>query len=333
MLLAATLLALLQLAQQDYLADATKALDADQPAVAEPLLRKAIEANPNDYFAHFNLGLALSLQDKDSEAITEFRTTLQQKPGLYEAELNLGMVLLRDKQPAEAVSVLKEAAAVKPTDPTPNFYLAQAFFDTGDAEQALQHYRLVAEADPKSARAQYGIGRSLLRMGKRDEAAPYYQAAAALDLDYRDRLQELTPTAPSPSPPQNLPSEYDRIMNSAKGLRDTHQSQKAAEQFLAATKLRPEAVEPWRELAALLVEEKNYTQGLAALDRAKALAPETPGQLYFRAISLDGLRQHKPAIEAYRQFLAVAGGKFPNQEFLSRQRVRIIEEEIKRGAK
>ena len=67
MLLSATLLALLQLAQQDYLADAAQALDADQPAVAEPLLRKALEANPNDYFAHFNLGLALSMQVKDAE--------------------------------------------------------------------------------------------------------------------------------------------------------------------------------------------------------------------------------------------------------------------------
>jgi len=74
-------------------------------------------------------------------------------------------------------------------------------------------------------------------------------------------------------------------------------------------------------------------QGLDALDRAKAMAPETPGQLYFRAISLDGLRQHKPALEAYRQFLAVADGKFPDQEFLSRQRMRIIEEEIRRGIK
>jgi tetratricopeptide (TPR) repeat protein len=354
------LLIALLLAQQDYLEQATRALDADQPAVAEPLLRKAIEAHPKDYFAHFNLALALSMQAKDAEAIAEFRTTLEEKPGLYEAELNLGMVLLRSKQSAAALEVLKQAVETKPADATVNFYLAQAFLDTGDAEQALAHFRVVAEVDPKSPRAQLGIGRCLVRQGKLADAEPYYQAAGKLDLDYRDQLVELAeayekanriPAAiaiyrqlgDKPGVAQRIaqlehpapagPSEYERVLNAAKGLRDTHQAQQAAQQFLVAAKLRPDAPEPWRELAALLIEAKNYTPGLEALDRAKALAPERTGELYFRAIALDGLRQHKPAIEAYQKFLAVAGGKFPDQEFLARQRVRIIEEEIKRGIK
>ena len=48
------------------------------------------------------------------------------------------------------------------------------------------------------------------------------------------------------------------------------------------------------------------------------------------AITLDRLKQQKPALEAYRQFLAVAGGKFPDQEFQSRQRARILEKELSR---
>jgi tetratricopeptide (TPR) repeat protein len=357
-MLAALLHLLLFAPQQNSDLDAAmKALDADQPAVAEPLLRKIVAANPNDYFAHFNLGLALSMEVKDAEAIAEFRTTLSQKPGLYEAELNLGMVLLRAKQPADAISILKDAVDAKPSDPTPNFYFADALLQTGDAEQALTHFRIVATADPQSARAQSGIGRSLVRLGKLPEAEPYYRVAGALDLDYRDQLLELAgeyekahQTAQAiaiykefPDKPyarQQLhelttvkPTEYELQMERAKELRDKHQSLQAAQEFLAATKLRPDAVEPWRELAALLIAAKNYTQGLAALDRAKALAPERAGELYYRAISLDGLKQQKPAIAAYQRFLAIAGGKFPDQEFLARQRTRIIEEEIKRGIK
>ncbi|HVW84214.1 MAG TPA: tetratricopeptide repeat protein, partial [Bryobacteraceae bacterium] len=64
----------------DYLADAQKALDANQPAAAEPLLRKAIEADPASYAAHFNLALSLSLQHKDPEAVSEYRKTLELKP-------------------------------------------------------------------------------------------------------------------------------------------------------------------------------------------------------------------------------------------------------------
>jgi Tfp pilus assembly protein PilF len=57
----------------DDVADALKLLDAKKPAEAEPLLRKAIEADPADTFAHFNLALALSLQQKDPEAVAEYR--------------------------------------------------------------------------------------------------------------------------------------------------------------------------------------------------------------------------------------------------------------------
>src|ERR1700683_2380019 len=95
--------------QQDFLAEGLKALDANQPAAAEPLLRQAVEADANDFSAHFNLALALSLQQKDAEAIQELRRTLELKPGLYQADSNLGTLLLRNKRAAEAVPVLKEA--------------------------------------------------------------------------------------------------------------------------------------------------------------------------------------------------------------------------------
>src|SRR5271163_4491742 len=107
MALACALLAMLLFAPPDFLAEGLKALDANEPAAAEPLLRQAVEAVPSDYSAHFNLAIALSLQQKDAEAIGEFQKTLALKPGLYQADLNLGMLLLRNKRPGEALPVLK----------------------------------------------------------------------------------------------------------------------------------------------------------------------------------------------------------------------------------
>src|ERR1700691_5231494 len=106
--------------QQDFLAEGLKALDANQPAAAEPLLRQAVQADANDFAAHFNLALALSLQQKDDEAIRELRRTLELKPGLYQADTNLGTLLLRNKRAAEALPVLKEAAGLRPMELGPN---------------------------------------------------------------------------------------------------------------------------------------------------------------------------------------------------------------------
>ena len=116
-LLAISLFQAISLLQaEDYLADGMKALDANQPAAAEPLLRKAVETAPADYTAHFNLSLSLSLQHKDAEAISELRRTLELKPALYEAELNLGILLLRNQQASDAISLLRSAVEAKPKE-------------------------------------------------------------------------------------------------------------------------------------------------------------------------------------------------------------------------
>jgi tetratricopeptide (TPR) repeat protein len=353
---------------------------------------------------HFNLALALSMQQKDEEAIAEFRRTLDLKPGLPQADLNLGMLLLRNKRPAEALPVLKEAADSQKTARA-NIFYAQALFDTGDTAQAEQLYRGAAGLDPKSAAAQAGLAHSLVKQSKLAEAEQHFREAASLDPHYRDELLELAaeyekagsraeaiavyrefPDNPAaterlghllvdngnaataipnlevavkttPSVANRLaladayklnkqpervieqlqlavasePSNFDLRMDLARELRDAHKSADAAQQFSAAAKLRPDSVKAWNELATVYVVNGDYGDCLAALDHVRALGKEIPGDFYFRGICLDRMRELKPAIEAYRRFLETDGGKMADQEFLARQRIRIMENELNRA--
>jgi tetratricopeptide (TPR) repeat protein len=384
---------------EDYLADGLKALDARQPAIAEPLLRKAIEADPKDYSGHFNLALALSLQQKDPEAVAELRKTLELKPGLYEAELNLGILLLRDKLPAEALPVLKEAVDAKPREARPQLYYAQALLDSGDAAQAELHYAAAASADPQSTVAQRGLARAMLKQSKLPEAADRFRAAGYKDgllevaAEYeksgrkaeameiyrefpentavRARLGQLlvddrnasaaipnleeavrqAPTTPNrlaladayklaketPKMLEQLqlaaaadPGNYDLRMAYGRSLRDERKLIPAAQQFLAATKIQPDSVPAWNELASALIVNENYAEGLAALDRIRALGKEIPGNYFLRAITLDKLKLKPQALAAYQQFLTSDNSVHPDQEFLARQRMRIIESELKK---
>jgi tetratricopeptide (TPR) repeat protein len=396
--------------QQDFLAEGLKALDANQPAAAEPLLRQAVQADAKDFAAHFNLALALSLQQKDDEAIQELRRTLELNPGLYQADSNLGTLLLRNKRAAEAVPVLKEALESAPKSgenaARVNLLYAQALFETSDVAEAERYYRAAAGLDPKSAAAQSGLAHSLLKPSatesKLAEAQEHFRAAASLDPRYRDDLLELaaeyekskmvaqavaiyrefpenaaaterlgqlliangnlaaaipgleSAVKESPSVSNRLaladaykmnkqadkaveqlqlavasdPANYDAHMDLGRELRDRRQFVPAAQQFAAAAKIHPDSVKAWNELAAVLVVNEDYAGGLAALDRVRALGKEVPGDYFYRAISLEKLKQPKPAMEAYRQFLAADGGKMPDQEFQARQRIRIIEHEL-----
>lgn len=400
----AILIVLLLAQSDDVVTQGLKALDANQPAVAESLFRKAVEADPADLQALFNLALTLGIEGKDTEAIAAYRKTLELRPALFEGDLNLGILLLRDKQPGDALPLLKEAADLKPRDFRPQFYYAQALFDTGGFSQAEEHYRTAVELNAKSVPANLGLARSLLKQSKLTESAEYYRAAASLDPASKNALLELGaeydkagqnaeaiaifrefPSTPAvatrltqlllesnnavaaipqleaevkraPTTANRLvlieaykqtgqaakvfeqlqlaaiadPSNFDLHMSYGRALRDQHRFVEAARQFGTAAAIRPDSITALNDLAGDLVIAEKYEDGLAALDRIRALGKEIPGDLYLRAITLDKLQRKQPAVDAYKQFLAAAVGRYPDEEFISRQRVRIIETELKR---
>ncbi len=315
---------------QDYLAEGLKSLDANQPAAAELLLRKAVETDPKDLSAHFNLALALSLQHKDPDAVAEYHTVLDLKPGLYEADLNLGILLLRDKRPADALPVLKEAAEAKPGETRPNLYFAQALLETGDAAQAETRYAAIVAADPKSVPAKLGLARALLKESKLADAAAQFRAANDKDgllevgtlyekagkipeaiaiyrefpgnAEVRDHLNQLelnnklaladTYRAEKQIPKMlgelqsavaSEPNNFDLRMALGRALRDSHNLPGASQQFFAATKLKPDAVSAWSELASALIVSENYAGGLAALDHIRALWVKKRPAIFFFA--------------------------------------------------
>ena len=168
-----------------------KALEESRYEAAVQAFTKAIEADPADYSAHFNLGLAYSFLEKDSEGIAEYRKTLELKPGLYQAELNAGILLVRQKKPGEALTLLADAASQKPAEYRPRYYLAEAQLANGNAAQAAESYHAALASDAKSAAAELGLGRALAQQGNLPDAASHFRKAAELDPKYRDSLLEL----------------------------------------------------------------------------------------------------------------------------------------------
>jgi Tfp pilus assembly protein PilF len=397
-----TLLLALLMLQTDYSAEGMKALQANHLDEAAAAFTKAIEQDPNDYGAHFNLALTYSLSKQDAKAVPEYRKTLELKPGLYQAQLNLGILLMRDQKPLEAIPQLEAAVAQKPKELQPNFNLAAAYLTAGQAAQAEKAYLTALEIKPDNAAAELGLGRAQLAQNRLEDAAVHLKKAAELDPKYRDallevagaydkakqaelaipiyeqfpgnpaaqvrlgellleskkyadaipRLEKAVADAPTPAnrmelaaaygmnkePQKQLdqlakaaasaPKDYDVRMVYGRNLRDQHKLVPASEQFLAAAQIKPDSLEAWNELAAALINSQNYTQGLAALDRVKALGKETAGDLFYRAISLDKLHQLKPALAAYQQFLEADKGAHPDQDFQARQRAHIINVEL-----
>jgi tetratricopeptide (TPR) repeat protein len=403
-LLAAVMLASLAAAQStpDYGAQGIKALEEQKYDAAVAAFTKAVEADPKDYYAHFHLGLAYSMVNRDAEGIAAYRKALEIKPGLYEAELNAGILLLGQKQAGEAATLLEKAVAQKPKEARPRYYLGEALLAIGDNAHAEEHLKIAVELSPKSPGAQLALAHALARQNRLDDAAPYFREAARLDASYRDALLELGQLYENAKRnteaiqiyrqfPENAaaqermgallletkkyaeavpeleaayarqpttanrtalaaaylftnktdqalplldksvaeePASYDLRMMYGRALRDRKQYPAAARQFAEALKLKGDSREAWNEFAGMLYLAGALPQALAAFDRARQLGEDSPANWYFRAIIQDKLKDYKPALESYARFLSLSQGKFADEEFKARQRMRVIQKEL-----
>jgi tetratricopeptide (TPR) repeat protein len=225
----------------DYQGEGLKALEAKQYDQAVQLFTQAVQTDPADYSAHFNLALAFSLMGKDAEAIPEFQKTLELKPGLYQADLNLGIVLLRGKRAKDAVAHLDAAAQAKPKEFRPQWYLAEALLSADEPAEAEAHYRAAVEIDGKSAAAELGLGRAQARQKRLSEAAEHFRKAAELDAGFNDALLELAGLYEQNHQPDEAIAIYQKFSD------------------------RPAAKE---HLGELLIEAQRYAEAIPYLEKA-----------------------------------------------------------------
>jgi tetratricopeptide (TPR) repeat protein len=346
------------------LADSLSGLDAQ--AIAE--YRKTLELKPGLYQANLNLGILLLRNKQTDAAVAvlqeahtakpgEFRPTLYLADALLEsgkleaagneyesalklnsksaaAELGLAHVLARRKQIAEAAPHFERAAELEPAYNDALLELADLYEADKKTEEAVALYSRF----PENAAAQERAGEILLTAGNRAEAIPHLENAVRLSPTSANRLALATAYFGNKDLQKGIgvlnqaltadPKNYDLRMLAGRALRDQKQYPNAVNQFLQAASLKPDSLEAWGEIVTSCMLAENYPQALAALDKMKALGGETTPQLYLRAIMLDKLRQLPPALDYYQRFLAAAQGKYPDEEFKSRQRARIIQKEL-----
>jgi tetratricopeptide (TPR) repeat protein len=306
------------------------------PADAVGLLRDAGKQRPTQARPQRYLGDALLAGGDFNGAADAYRAALTADPKLAGAELGLGQALMRQDKLDDALPHYRQAATLDPNLKSYLLELAGAFSRANQSEKAIG----LLTGFPDNPGAREELGRLYLTANRPADAVPQFQAAVALSPTPANRLALATaylknkqPDAAAPILEQALaanPNDYDLHMAVGRIHRDRHEYQVAGNEFLAAANLKPDSVEAWNEAASVLVLAEQYQQALSALDKVHNLNADIPGDLYYRAIAFDKMHQVKPALASYRRFLEMSQGKFPDQEFIARQRSRILEREANR---
>jgi tetratricopeptide (TPR) repeat protein len=82
--------------------------------VAERMMRRALEVNPQQPFYHFNLSNVLRAQNRNEESLASLERALELKPDMFEGLFNLGNLRMSEKKYEEAIALYKRALAIKP---------------------------------------------------------------------------------------------------------------------------------------------------------------------------------------------------------------------------
>ena len=308
----------------------------NDPAGALPLFAQAAEQKPEEYLPRYSLAVAQYQTGALEDAEASYRKSLDLDPKSAAAEAGLGHTLLREAKLDDAASHLHKAAELDPKYRNGLLELADLYEKNHQMAEAAAIYREF----PDNPKIQERLGQMMLETKQYTDALPRLEAAYAKEQTQANRVplaaayvftgQLDKALALLPAAVQAEPASYDLRMMYGRALRDRKQFAAAAAQFQEAAKLKPNDARAWTETGDMLYMTGALPQALAAFDRARQLGENTPGVWFFRAIILDKLRQLKPALEAYRQFLAMSQGKLPDQEFQARQRARIIERQLER---
>jgi tetratricopeptide (TPR) repeat protein len=162
---------------------------------------------------YYKTGSALLQQDRDDEAVQQFRDALSGAPGNPQYRLALGLALAKANHLEEASVYLNALLKRDPGNALANLGQARIAAAQGKPSDAVKFYRQVLKTDDRNADAYAGLGSAELALENYPDARDAFQKAVEQNpsdqmskqqLDLCERVLALDPNVPGLIPAQRL---------------------------------------------------------------------------------------------------------------------------------
>ncbi|MEI9990400.1 MAG: tetratricopeptide repeat protein [Rhizomicrobium sp.] len=240
--------------------------DVERPKEAETILRLAIELpSPPALRAamEHNLGVALKMQRRYGEALTQFDAALARAPDLPRGEANRAGVLQHLGRNDDAVAGYRRALARDPGHLAAHQELNALLYRLGRDAEFLNSYDEAAARLPRPAVLLIGKGGFLARTGRFEEARACFERAASLE-------------------PEN-PAAQNGLALALAGLGQLEPAIAAYEKALA---LQPDDVPTQVNLAGTLLRAGDAARALTLTEDAVARQPLDQAALAMHELAL-----------------------------------------------
>jgi Flp pilus assembly protein TadD len=155
-------------------------LSVGRAAEAVPVLRTAVNLEPEHVAARLHLARALLADSQPNAALIEIRAASLQAPGLAEAAFLRGTALSALGEPALAAAALSECLAKDPDHAPAHLNLGNCYVDMDRLAEAEACHRRAVSLDPTLAEAHASLGFVFTSLGRLDEAIAACRAAIRL---------------------------------------------------------------------------------------------------------------------------------------------------------
>jgi arylsulfatase A-like enzyme/Flp pilus assembly protein TadD len=150
---------------------------------AKSWLTKAVQSNPQNYRAWYQIGLLDAGSDRVA-ALVAYQKTIAIQPNFSPGQRETGMALFQQKDYAGAAIRLEKAVALGLEDARLHNFLGICYSQTGRASKAVHEHRRAIELDPKLAEAHLNLGLDYQHTGKPSQARAEYDIACKLEAKF-----------------------------------------------------------------------------------------------------------------------------------------------------
>lgn len=163
------------------LAEGVKLLDENSTVKAIDALRQAVKLNPDLGEAHFGLGVAYALIEKeqqenlDSETATPTPTPVKKGKKVEAAKTD------SEKSFENAIKSYKKYLIKNPKDDAAHFNLGRAYNKLNDDKEALKSLQQAVKLKPDDTEYQTELGEILIKLAQYDEAVRALKKALEID--------------------------------------------------------------------------------------------------------------------------------------------------------
>jgi tetratricopeptide (TPR) repeat protein len=263
-------------------------LQQGDAAKAEPWLRRAVAARPNDAEARFQLGRALLRSDNHKDALEALNAALTLDPSRRDIAGDLARTYEALGRDTEAGALYTKLLAGKEPGIELRARAGRFFARTGALDKAGEQGSKILEVDPRNTAGLYLRGEGLLAAGKALDAKQSFQRALEIDRD---------------------PQYLDALGRAAEALAQTGDRELqdlALRSYIAAAEAAPTMFNPLAGQGRLYVARHEAAKAVTPLLAAAAIDAKNADVMFLIGAAYQELQQAATALQWLEASMKIA---------------------------